>query len=277
MIEGRPSRSAQGMAMHRAAHQIFDRPLLFEDPVALPIIGSEARQALPSFRDDLAIRAFTVVRSHYAECELRRAVQSGVRQYVVLAAGLDTFACRNGAAGLRVIEVDSPATQAWKRARMHEEGIASPKSLRLAPVDFEKQTLAEGLHEAGFQSGQPAVFSFLGAAVFLQASTVMDIAKFVGGLPRQSALIFDYGIVSSALDEAQLAERARVARGLAAVGEPMVTFFDPDVLDRSLRQFGFGDIEDIGYRKMNARYFTDRTDGLRVGHNGRRLIRARIS
>ncbi|HWA31278.1 MAG TPA: SAM-dependent methyltransferase [Rhizomicrobium sp.] len=282
MIEGLPSRSAQGMAMHRAAHQIFDRPLLFADPLAGAMIGAEGRLLLRAqphaFRSEWAIRAFTVARSFHAENALRRAVDAGVWQYVVLAAGLDSFAYRaDTPKDLRVIEVDSPATQAWKRARLREEKVAIPAKLAFVAMDLEKQALEERLRDAGFHADAPAFFSFLGAAMFLEEAAVMDIARFIGGLPPGSGLVFDYGLPASALDPQQRAEREHVVRGLAAVGEPVKTWFDPGLLAQSLRQFGFGDIEDIGYAEMNARFFAGRADNLRVSRNGRRLLCARVT
>jgi methyltransferase (TIGR00027 family) len=281
VIEGRPSISAQGMAMHRAAHQLFDRPLLLEDSLALAVIGAEGREILQArpqiFRNEWAIRAFTVARSRFAEDALTGAIDAGVMQYVVLAAGLDTSAYRPTAAGLRIIEVDNPATQAWKRARLQAAQIAPPEGLTFAPIDFEKQALADGLRDAGFRTDIPAFFSFLGAVMFLELATVTEILRFIGALPPGSGIVFDYGIAASALDPQQLAERAHVMKGLASIGEPVKTFFDPDVLAQSLRQAGFDAVEDIGYADMNARYFANRADDLRVGRNGRRLVRAAVA
>jgi methyltransferase (TIGR00027 family) len=279
MIEGQPSRSARGMALHRAAHQLLDSPLVFEDRLALSILGGDAeleiRAQAPWYRANGAIRAFTAVRSRYAEDELKSAVARGVSEVVILGAGLDTFAYRN-TLPVHVYEVDGAATQAWKRVRLREAGITIPNSVVFVPVDFETQTLEEGLHDAGFRSDLPAFLSLLGVVVFLQSSTVMNIAQFVGALPRGSTLVFDYGLPASALDAAQLAEREHIARDLAAGGEPLVSFFDPQELASALRRFGFAEIEDFGYREMNARYLAGRADGLEVGRNGRRLLRARV-
>lgn len=136
LAEGRPSRTAQGTANLRAAHQLMDHPRIFDDPLALRIIGVQAEAAVRANagRGPLAsFRPFVAVRSRYAEDELARAVQRGVHQYVVLGAGLDTFAYRNPYPGLRVFEVDHPATQAWKRGRLQDAGIAVPSHSRLRP------------------------------------------------------------------------------------------------------------------------------------------------
>jgi len=116
MHEAKPSRTALRVAIRRASHQILDRPLVFADPLALRIIGSEQASKLETDRDNTAsrsLRAWMAVRSRYAEDQLTHAIREGVEQYVVLGAGLDTFAYRNPHAGLRVFEVDHPATQQW--------------------------------------------------------------------------------------------------------------------------------------------------------------------
>jgi len=144
------------VAMRRAAHQIFDKPLVLDDPIAVRIIGPEAEARISAERAKYfgeasqAIRAFMAVRSRFAEDELARAVRRGASQYVILGAGLDTFAYRNPfpESTLRVFEVDYPATQEWKRKRLEAGRIAIPSSVTFAPVDFEKQTLREGLLNA---------------------------------------------------------------------------------------------------------------------------------
>src|SRR5216684_4200589 len=155
MQEGTFSRTAQRVAIRRAAHQLLDEPTVLHDPLALRIIGSEAEEALRSNPKEkhafsLAFRAFMAARSRYAEDELARAVALGVEQYVVLGAGLDTFAYRNPYQRLRVFEVDHPDTQSWKRKQVQAAGISVPTSLIFVPIDFEQQTLADGLGQFGF-------------------------------------------------------------------------------------------------------------------------------
>jgi methyltransferase (TIGR00027 family) len=160
------------VAMRRAAHQLFDHPKVLDDPIALPIIGAEAAAKLEAERNRHKsrvarnLRAFLVARSRFAEDELARAIVRGVRQYVILGAGLDTFAYRNPYedSALRVFEVDYPATQEWKRWRLAAAGIAIPSPVTYAPVDFERQTLADGLKLAGFDSSKAAFFSWLGVS-----------------------------------------------------------------------------------------------------------------
>src|SRR5271163_1639382 len=176
MQEGKFSRTARRVAIRRAAHQLLDHPMVLDDPLALRIIGSEAAESLRSNpKEDhgfaRAFRAFMAARSRYAEDELACAVEHEVRQYVVLGAGLDTFAYRNPHLGLRIFEVDHPATQAWKREQLQAARIAIPTSLTFVPIDFERQTLAAGLEQAGFDAGAAAFFSWLGVTPYLTRET----------------------------------------------------------------------------------------------------------
>lgn len=161
MNEATPSRTALRVALRRAAHQLYDFPLVFEDPLAVSILGDKYAEELrripmqPERAFAVGLRSFLVARSRYAEENLARAIGAGVRQYVLLGAGLDTFGCRNPYNGLRVFEVDHPATQAWKRELLGCSGIPVPESLTFAPVDFEYQTLAKQLAGAGFDFDAP--------------------------------------------------------------------------------------------------------------------------
>ncbi len=280
MEEGRPSVTALGAAMHRAAHQFLDFPKVFDDPLALRIIGPDTESAVrPNpgwFHRGRYLRAFIVLRSRYAEDELARAIQGGVRQYVILGAGLDTFAYRSPYPGsrLRVFEVDHPATQSWKRARLRQTEIAIPDSLTFAPVDFERQTLADGLKRAGFRTDEAAFFSLLGVVVYLTKTAVMETFKFVASLPARSEIVFDYSIPPSSLSEGQRINREARASEVAAIGEPWITYFDPSSLASELRGLGFKHFEDLGPAEANDRYFKDRWDALRVGVGGR-LMKAR--
>ena len=273
MEEGRSSATAEGAALLRAAHQLFDTPPVFDDPLALRIVGEASAAAVRAdpqrFQtvERRALRAFVALRSRYAEDRLAAAVERGVRQYVILGAGLDTFAYRNphADAGLAVFEVDHPATQAAKRARLQEVGIAVPASLTFVPIDFERQTLADGLHDAGFTTAERAFFSWLGATAYLTRDSVMRTLGFVASaMPPGSEIVFSYTTARSAL-----AERT------AALGEPWLTLFDPPSLIADLTDIGFADATDFGPEQANERYFSRRTDGLRLRGSGR-MMAARV-
>jgi len=259
------------VAMRRAAHQIFDNPKVFDDPIALPILGQGAEARLrgePRFLNRLgrAVRASMAARSRYAEDQLARSVERGVRQYVILGAGLDTFAYRNPHAqrGLRVFEVDYPATQEWKRERLAAAGIAIPASVTFAPVNFEHQTLAEGLQQAGFDAAQPAFFSWLGVTMYLVRETTMGTFRFIASCKAGGGVTFDYIVPRESLNwTGQLVLRA-MERRVEKAGEPFRTYFAPQELRDELGSMGFRAIEDLGKADINERYFKDRTDGLRV-------------
>jgi methyltransferase (TIGR00027 family) len=274
MKENRPSETAQRVAMRRAAHQLLDDPKVFDDRVALQVIGRESAAALQAdpHRFEATplspyLRAFVAARSRYAEDELALAVRRGVSQYVILGAGLDTFAYRNPhpEGVLRVFEVDHPATQTWKRTRLAEMGITLPGNLTFAPVDFETQTLEEGLRNAGYDPNKCTFFSWLGVTEYLTTEAVMATLRFIASAPVGSGVVFDYMVSPSLLTPAQQSRLDRLSGRVASAGEPWQTYFDPESLTRDLRAMGFGYVEDKGPEEINARYFKNRKDGLRVG------------
>ncbi len=225
-----------------------------------------------------ALRAFLAVRSRYAEDQLAGAVERGMRQYVVLGAGLDTFAYRNPfqAAGLHVFEVDHPATQAWKRARLDESYIPVPSEVTFVAVDFERQSLDTQLEEAGFRRAAPAFFSWLGVTPYLTRPAFDSTVQFIAGLPAGSGVAFDYAVERSLLKPHQQAALDAMAARVARAGEPFQLFFNPTALANDLARFGFGDIEDLNADQINARYFSGRSDGLAVSGGGH-LLRAWVS
>ena len=278
--EGRPSLTAARVAARRASHQLHDRPLVFEDPLAVAVIGEEAAARIQDparehGRFSRAMRAFLVARSRYAEDRLAEAYGRGVRQYVVLGAGLDPFACRNPHPELRVFEVDHPATQAWKRRRLKAAGVTIPGSLVFAPVDFETQGLAEGLAAAGFDPARPAFVSWLGVVMYLTDEAAFQTLGYVAGLRPGSEIVFDFPVPLSALDPIRRFLFGRLLRRLDAIGEPFRSFFDPADLRRRLLALGFTDVETLGADEVNRLYFAGRKDRLRLLGPGR-LARARV-
>ena len=283
MEDNRPSRTAQGAALHRAAHQLLDNPPVFADPLALKIIGDEAERELRNSQNDLypegrvGLRAFIAARSRFSEDTLAEAVKSGVRQYVLLGAGLDTFAYRAAKMfpGLSVFEVDHPATQGWKRQRLAEAGIAVPDALTYAPLNFETETLAHGLARAGFDTNAPAVFAWLGVVPYLTQDAIMATLRFIAGLPKGTTVIFDYGEPASDRDAAAAAAHKAMAERVAASGEPFRSFFKPEDLIGHVMAAGFSQAEDFDSAKLNPRYFASRGDGLKLRGSGH-LMRARV-
>jgi methyltransferase (TIGR00027 family) len=195
MQEAQPSRTAMRVAMRRAAHQLFDVPPVLNDPLALAIVGEEAAAQLRAEsrthggRIASTIRAFMAVRSRLAEDELARAVSRGVSQYVILGAGLDTFAYRNPhpVSALRVFEVDFAATQAWKRRKLAAAAIPLPASLSFVSVDFESESLAERLAGAGLDRQQPTFFTWLGVTMYLTDAAIASTLEFIASTPAGSS------------------------------------------------------------------------------------------
>jgi len=271
VIPGRASRTALRVAYSRAAHQLLDAPpRLLADPVGVPILGPGAPQRIRARAQRFAslpariLRSFLLARSRLAEDTLADMHSHGVRQYVLLGAGLDTFAYRNPwPAALAVFEVDHPATQQWKRSLLAQAAIAVPSSLHFVPLDFERESLATQLHAAAFRRDAPACFAWLGVSMYLSRAAVSDTLHFIAGLPPGSAVVFDYATPPADMSPvARLWYRARLLQ-LAASGEPWLSFYRPAELATELETLGFTQREDLGPEELNRRYFATRSDGLR--------------
>jgi methyltransferase (TIGR00027 family) len=276
-----PSLTAQRVALRRAAHQLFDHPRVFEDPLAVPILGHEEAAKLKAGRDGLEpagsrhIREFMAARSRFAEDALSEALARGATQYVVLGAGLDTYAYRSSNPQLRVFEVDHPATQAWKRKQLNAAGIAIPDSLTFVPTDFEGEPLGSALRSSGFEADEISFFSWLGVAPYLTAGAALATLAFIGSLPEGSGVVFDYAVERSLLNSMEQLAMDALASRVARAGEPSL-FIEPRALHRMLQNAGFREIEDLGPEEIGRRYFAGRADDLRVAAGLARLVLARV-
>jgi methyltransferase (TIGR00027 family) len=281
--QGEPSRSALRVASLRAVHQLLDEPLVLPDPIALPLLGAQTEAAL---RDDpfalndpmsRGLRAALVARSRFVEDELARGVAAGVRQYVLLGAGLDTFAYRNphSGEGLKVFEVDHPGTQGLKQHFLAEAGIGVPSSVSFVPVDFERDELAVALQKAGFRADQPACVSWMGVTMYLTADAVLRTAGTVAGFGAGTTLCFDYRVPVATLNPIERAVSEFVEQQARAIGEPWLSAFDPAPLQRQLIELGFKAAESPTPEALNARYFTRRKDGMRMGGGVRLMCAAK--
>jgi methyltransferase (TIGR00027 family) len=279
---GIPSRTALWVATLRAVHQLLDEPIVFEDPVAIQILGNQLSNAVQQdpfqFNDSMSrgLRAALVLRSRVAEDGLNQAVQADVLQYVILGAGLDTFAYRNPyrPLGLRIFEVDHPSTQLWKKALLNEAGIAVPLFLTFAAADFETTTLKDSLSEAGFRLDQPAYFSWLGVTHYLSEKAIFNTLRFVSSLPMGTEIIFDFRIRSELLNLIDRVLNDYLAQHSATMGEPWKSAFDPPNLQAKLLKMGFRKAEDLSSAELNQRYLSRRKDGLHVG-DGFRMMHAK--
>ena len=279
MQDARPSRTALRVALRRAAHQLYDAPpLVLNDPIAVPILGatySEELRRTPTRPDrpfSVALRAFLVARSRYAEDTLARAIAQGVAQYVLLGAGLDTFAHRNPYPHLRVFEIDHPATQQWKRELLETGSLPAPANLTYVPVDFERESLPEQLHAAGFDPQSPAFFAWLGVVPYLTIEAFRSTINFIAARPPGSGIVLDYGQPRSALPFLEKLAHDSLAARVQLAGEPFQLFFTPPEIAAELT--AFRNREDLGSDEINTRYFANRTDNLKLLGSAGRLLSA---
>jgi len=259
--------------VRRAIHQLVDdEPKIFSDPLAVRLVEAAAPGAIEdglqthSPPDLKERRAIFVLRSRFAEDELAVAATRGVTQYVILGAGLDTFAYRQPpyAGALQIFEVDHPVTQAWKRESLAKASIPTPSNLHWVPVNFERQTLSEQLTTAGFDSMRPACFSWLGVTMYLNRPAIDDTLRFVAGLPASSTIVLTYVLSDDTLTDEDRTRKRYFAARAAALAEPWLTFFDPDELSARLLSLGFGRVFRLTPDEANGRYFAGRADGMHV-------------
>lgn len=213
-------------------------------------------------------RGFMAARSRYVEDQLAEAVTEGVAQYVVLGAGLDTFAWRSSFPALRVFEVDFPATQDWKRTMLAAADLSLPPNLTFVPLDFERHTLAEGLTAAGFDAQRPAFFGWLGVVPYLTSSAFRATLRTIAQMPAGSGVSFDYAVSPESLSPLGRVAFHALAERVAAAGEPFQLFFTPAEMEAELRGSGFQRFEQMGSEQINERYFKNRADGLKLSPLG---------
>ena len=246
-----------------------DPPPVFEDPLALRLLGPGARRAIREHSDrfrtpaSLAIRCDVVVRSRYAEDRLAEAVRRGLRQYVILGAGLDTFAYRQPAWAddLQIVEVDHAASQADKRDRLQLAGMEPPPNLRYAAADLEANSLASALAMAGLDTTKPAFVACLGVLIYLSEGAADAIFAMAASLAAGSEFAFTFSRPDVPTHPPM--PRSAAAR-MAAIGEPWRTRFDPEALVARLKSAGFSSIRFLFAEDITERYLSGRNDGLRA-------------
>ena len=281
MLSGQFSRTALGAAGHRATHQVLEGGRIFADPLALPILGEDAEVMLAAAQEDPArrgLRFFIAARSRIAEEAARQAIEEGARQIILLGAGLDTFAYRleglEGKDGLRVFEVDHPATQAEKRRRLAAAGIATPAHLTFAPCDFEHAELGDSLRAVGFNPNRRAFFLWLGVVPYLTEKAIFATLGFIAKLPGGEVVFDCANPVETIADPAMREHHEVMAERVAAAGEAFQSYFETPALHEKLRALGFPEIEDLGPNEIAARFFPERAKPGRA--NGGHVVRAKI-
>ena len=278
-----PSSTALTAAAARAAHLIVDRaPFIFADTLAARLLGEQADELLGYHRSRgghpvlAGARAQVTYRSRYTEDRLAAAVRRGVDQYVILGAGLDSFAYRSPlAARVRVFEVDRPATQDWKRAQLSTQDIPVPAGVAYVPVDLAAGTLADRLAGAGFDRSRPALVSWLGVTMYLTRAAIGETLCVLGGLAPGTEVVLDHMLPEQLRDPAGQSYVEQVAPVAAGRGEPWLTFLGPDQMSALLAEHGLEPVAQVTQRDALDPALWQRTDVLRPARLSQ-LARARV-
>ncbi|GAK59707.1 putative methyltransferase [Candidatus Vecturithrix granuli] len=260
------SRTAIRTAYIRAAHQLLDAPpRILEDPLAVTLLGPAAVQRINDTVESYqtperrALRAHVVLRSRFAEDQLATAVQRGVTQYIILGAGFDTFAFRQPvwAQPLQILEVDHAGTQTTKRTQLAAMGITIPENTNFATINFEHESLRDDLLRYHISLDEPTFFSWLGVTMYLKEDAIDAVLKSIATFPAGSEIVLTFapppGDSPSPFDQ-----RA------AKLGEPWVSYFEPDTLETKLRGAGFSSVEFLSPKEAEDRYFRQRPQDLPI-------------
>jgi methyltransferase (TIGR00027 family) len=265
-----PDSTAVRVALWRALHVEIDAPPhVLEDEIGLRLAApADGWQARPDMdpAGTRGFRASIVARARFIEDLVAEQAGRGVAQYVILGAGLDTFAQRRPeiASGMRVFEVDQPGPQAWKRQRLTEAGFGVPDWLRLVPVDFERsESWWERLAGAGFDPRQPAVVASTGVSMYLTKEATAATLRQLAALAPGSALAMTFLLPRELLDDADRAGLQASQQGARASGTPFVSFYRPDEMLAMAREAGFAGVRHVPGSSLAERYFSGRDDGLR--------------
>lgn len=261
--------TAEGCGVIRASHFLHgERPLVFEDPVAFELLGPDGRER--SIRErtmGLSGGAGVVLgRARYTEDLLEEALgRSGVDQYVLLGAGMDTFAMRRQdlMGAMRVYEIDRPETQAWKRERLAQLVGELPPALEFIPIDFELETIAEALSRSSYRGNRPAFFSWLGVLPYLTEETILRTLESIAAVSAAgSEIVFDYRVANEFMDPRDVPLAQAGDQGTAQGGEPKRSFLNPLKFPQDVCALGYDLIENLSAKQLGERYFAGRSDGL---------------
>lgn len=273
-----PDNTAVRVALWRALHvQVDPPPHVLEDEVGLklaaPSDGWHSRPDMNPFTRPF--RASIVARARFIEDLVAEQMKNGVGQYVILGAGLDTFAQRRPelASRLVVFEVDQPGPQAWKRRRLTELGFGIPSFLRLVPVNFEAgEAWWERLAEAGFDANRPTLVASTGVSMYLTKNAIAATLRRAASLAVPSTLAMSFLLPIELMDPEVRPGMERAAQGAQASGTPFISFFTPEEMLALARESGFRDVRHVSAADLAQRYFAGRTDGLRPPNNSEELL-----
>ena len=282
VAQRKASSTMMSSAMFRAVHQVLDaEPRILNDPFAVGLVeGSSRAEILAAPSDSLPpawFRSIFPLRSRYTEDSLAEAVANGISQYVLLGAGMDTFAYRqpSWAAKLRIFEIDHPESQKVKREHLARRGIAVPANVEFLPIDFERRSLAEGLAASSLDRRLATFFSSLGVTQYLTKGAIDSTLRFLLEMPRRSELVMEFILPPDSWTPEEAGFLTKVVQMAIEIGEPWLTYFTPDEIFDHLLKVGFSRVSHLTPEDAAARYFVDRQDGLRPPHYVR-LLRAEV-
>jgi methyltransferase (TIGR00027 family) len=273
-----PDSTAIRVALWRALHLEVDAPpYVLADEIGLKLAApGEGWRSRPDMDPQFTspFRASIVARARFIEDLVTEAVDRGVSQYVVLGAGLDTFAQRRPetASRLRIFEIDKPGPQAWKRQRLIELGFGVPEWLRFVPVDFEVDSLWTELKAAGFEAGKRTLLASAGVSMYLSKEAVAASLREVAALAPGSTLVMTFILPLELADPEARPGLELAAKGARASGTPFISFFTPPEMLAVARACGFREVRHVSAADLAERYFAGRTDGLRPPNNAEELL-----
>lgn len=271
MREDLASWTALFTSIARAAHQVLDSyPKLIDDPVVVGLVEGSSKADICSrveeftLPEQLLARSIFVLRSRFAEDRLKIAVESGVEQYVVLGAGMDTFAYRqpSWAQCLNIIEVDHPASQARKFVYLRRAGLPIAENVTFCPIDFEKSSLRQGLKNSIFDETQPAFFSWLGVTQYLHHASIRSLLQEIATCATGTGVAFSFVLADHLLSGFEADAGNQFSAMAASRGEPWLSRLEPSQLLEWMGALRFSVLEHARPSDLQKKYFADRSDGL---------------
>lgn len=280
-VESGPGYTATLAAVGRAIHAQSERPLVVDD-LALRLAGDPGATLMAQLTSQLpeaSRQSFGLafaIRTRFVEDAVEAAIEDGIGQYVILGAGLDSFAYRRRepSDSLKIFEVDRAASQAWKRGRLEKMGVTIPASVRFVPLDHEKDDLGSGLVKAGFDPSEPAIVSAIALTQYLAQPAIERILGLVASFVQGSRLVVTYVVPAAELSETAAAGLAWTMSQAEERGERFLSLFSPAGFDELLKRSGFDQVEDVGPRELHQMYLADRQDAQLTGIE--RLAVARV-
>jgi methyltransferase (TIGR00027 family) len=267
-----PGHTATLAAVGRAIHAESERPLV-ADHLALGLAGEAGATLMAQLTSQLpdtsrqSLGLAFAIRTRFVEDAVEAAIQDGVGQYVILGAGLDSFAYRRPELSerLKIFEVDRPASQAWKRSRLESMGVAIPSSVAFVPLDAEKGDLSAALVKAGFDRSAPAIVSAIALTQYLAQPAIERIFELVAAFAAGTRLVVTYVVPAAELSEMAAAGLAWTMSQAEERGERFLSLFRPVEFDELLRRSGFSRVEQVGPRELIQTYLANRPDAQLTG------------